>query len=445
MKVQSMRLLSRVALAAACAFSINAHANMGNLAMNYGLLPSDLGTAQALSMFNPQISALYYNPAYLAEDGRGELTAGLLHAESDLRVKSLGGSNPPTRDGDTLDSTPSQQVLLGLKTDLSDMTQYDRPFYFGVMLGVEKYGKEMMAFTSNTSNEGQFFRNGRQPLFLNLGGMLVLIHGMDVGVSTLITLHSKADLVATTDLAGNTQYEKMNVSAAPSIQPIVGMTLDWTKLFCGAGKCFANGWQTALSYREKSYAETGVSANTVIPGTIPSPGLTLALDTIDSYQPRVFSVATQYRTDRFRIGVTVEQQKWSQLGGLLRNDTVKDQANLEFDDIVVPRIGAEYRIKPNLLVTAGAAYEKSPLKNNTSLDVNYFDNDKIIVGLGGAIEFPHPPVLAYPLRLDFGYQYQKLQPRNFDLSASNAPSNPYETVEASGDVNVISGSFSVRF
>ena len=181
-----------------------------------------------------------------------------MHAEHELRAKSLGGSNQPVRKGDTLEDSPSQQVIIGMKTDLSDISQYDRPFYFGVMVGVEEYGKEMLAFSSNTSNEGQFFRGQRNPLFLNLGGMLVLTHGIDVGVSTLVTLHSKADLVARTDLAGNTEQEQMTVSAKPSIRPIVGMTLDWTKLFCGAGDCFANGWQTALSYREDSYAETEV-------------------------------------------------------------------------------------------------------------------------------------------------------------------------------------------
>lgn len=445
MSYVTVRQSCRLALASACLLASTAQANMGNIALNYGLLPTDVASAQALSLFNPQISALYYNPAYLAEDPRGELTTGILHADHELRANSKGGTNPPTRDGDVLEDSPSQQILLGMKTDLSDISQYDRPFYFGLMVGVEKYGKEMLAFTSETSNEGQYFRGEQNPLFLNLGGMMVLTHGIDVGVSTLVTLHSKADLVARTDLAGNTQYEQMSVSAKPSIRPIVGMTLDWTKLFCGAGDCFANGWQTALSYRESSYARTEVSANTVIPGTIPEPGLTLAINTIDAYQPRVFAFGTQYRTERWRVGVTIEQQKWSALGAELKDDTVKDQANLRFDDITVPRIGADFQVNEHLLLTAGVAKEKSPLRDGPSEDVNYFDNDKLVIGLGGALEFSKVPVLAYPLRLDFGYQYQRLEPRDFDLHSSSAPSNPYETVEAEGDVHVFSGSMTLKF
>jgi hypothetical protein len=59
------------------ALSSPVYAAMGNTASTYGLLPTDVGTAQALSMFNTQASALYYNPAYLTQDPRGELTVGL--------------------------------------------------------------------------------------------------------------------------------------------------------------------------------------------------------------------------------------------------------------------------------------------------------------------------------------------------------------------------------
>ena len=50
--------------------------SMGNIGTTYGVLPFDLATAQALSLFNSQTSATYYNPAYLASDTRGELTGG---------------------------------------------------------------------------------------------------------------------------------------------------------------------------------------------------------------------------------------------------------------------------------------------------------------------------------------------------------------------------------
>ena len=74
-----------VAAAVALTASVPALAGMGNTANTYGLFPVDVGTAQAMSMFNAQASALYYNPAYLTMDPRGELTAGLLHGEQELK------------------------------------------------------------------------------------------------------------------------------------------------------------------------------------------------------------------------------------------------------------------------------------------------------------------------------------------------------------------------
>ncbi|EKF73121.1 aromatic hydrocarbon degradation membrane protein [Alcanivorax hongdengensis A-11-3] len=451
-------MLIKHALPAALAVALGvagsaAQASMGNIGTTYGVLPSDVASAQALSLFNPQVSATYYNPAYLTRDDRGELTMGLMHAEHELRVSSQGGAAPPVRNGDVLQDSPSQHVLLGMKTDLTSLTQYDHPLYLGFMLGVEKYGEEMLAFQSATSQEGQYFEYGRQPLFLNLGGATQLWRGLDAGASARITLQSTASLKATTDLAGNTRYEQLDVSAKPSIRPILGLNMDWGESFCPDGDCWYSGLETALAFRGYSNTSTTVDANTTIPGVISSPGLTLAVTTLDSYQPNIYSAGVLYGKQRFRVGASVEMQQWSDLEDEFRRDTIKDQAvtsdvgTLKFKDIVIPRVGAEYRINNTFMVTGGVAYSESPLESNASLDVNYLDTDKWIVGLGLTARYKNPKILAYPVRFDFAYQYQKLQPRKFDLYASNSPvyPQPFETVEADGDVHVFSGSITLKF
>src|SRR5690606_7096028 len=146
-------------------------ANMGNAPSTYGVLPADIASAQALSIFNTQVSAVYYNPAALAGDARGELTGGIFHADHDLQAN-----------GSTIQNAPSQQLMIGMKTDLSSLSTLEHPLYFGLMAGVEKYGQEMMAFSSSTSDYGQYFNYGRQPLFLSLGVGTSLWRGIDVGV-----------------------------------------------------------------------------------------------------------------------------------------------------------------------------------------------------------------------------------------------------------------------
>lgn len=424
---------------------IVAHAGMGNIATTYGILPSDMASAQALSLFNDQVSATYYNPAYLARDARGELTGGMFHAEHELRVDSQGGSSPPQRDGDVLQDTPSQHVLIGMKTDLSDLTKSDHPLYFGFMAGVEKYGAEMMAFESETSKEGQFFSYGREPLFLNLGGGAKLWRGIDGGLAVRITLHSEAELVTETDLAGNTEYESLSVSAEPDIRGILGFNMDWNETFCPDGGCWFDGVETALSFRQRSATRTSVDANTVIPGTIPSPGLTLAIKTLDGYQPPIITAGVSWKNDRWRVGLTAEQQRWSDLEEKFENDTVKDQADWTFSDIVIPRLGAEYKLNDHFTLMSGLAFQESALDNERSLDVNYLDNDRWIAGLGVSAQFRDAWVLAHPVRLDLGYQYQRLEERDFELTSTDESPQHYETVTADGDVHVLSGSFTLKF
>ena len=431
-------------------------ASMGNIGTTYGVLPSDLASAQALSMFNSQVSATYYNPAYLAKDSRGELTSGLLHADHELRASSVGGGSAPLRDGDILQDSPSQQVLLGMKTDLTSLTKYDHPLYFGFMLGVEKYGEEMLAFNSQTSTSGQYFEYGRQPLFLNLGGGTQIWRGLDMGLSARITLHSEAELVATSTLAGETSYETLNVSAKPSIRPIFGLNMDWGESFCGEGdSCWFNGLETAFSFRGYSNTNTTVDSTITIPGTVLDPGINLAITTIDSYQPNIYAAGLAYGRERWRVGVTLEMQEWSSLEEELEGDTIKDQAvntggapyELRFKDIVVPRIGGEFNINDTYKLTGGVAFSESPLDSNASLEVNYLDADKMILGLGLTAEYKSVPVLAYPVRFDLAYQYQQLESREFDLYDRRSPSfpQPYETVEAEGDVHVFSGSITLKF
>ncbi|MDX1635407.1 MAG: outer membrane protein transport protein [Marinobacter sp.] len=429
-----------VAVMAATA-SGHALASMGNIGNTYGLLPTDVASAQSLSMFNNQVSATYYNPAYLATDSRGELSTGILHAEHELRAE---GSD---RTGKVLSDSPSQHVLIGMKTNLGSLTKANHPIYLGFMAGVEKFGKELLAFESETSQSGQFFQYGRQPLFLNIGGASTLWRGIDAGYSARVTLHSEASLATTTDLAGNTQYEQLSVDAKPSIRSIFSTNVDLGETLCGDNSCWASGLEIALSYRTDSNTKTTVDAKTVIPGLIPaSDPLVFSVATYDSYQPSAYAVGLHYSARNWRVAVSLEQQNWSDLEEEFDKDTIKDQAMAEFDDILIPRIGGEYRLNRYFFVTGGLAYQESPLKEGTTRDVNYFDNDKYIVGIGLAAQYDNPPILAYPVRFDFGYQRQMLQERDFTLD-STRPGNSSDgvVVKTDGDVDVISGSITLKF
>lgn len=432
--------------------SVPAMAGMGNTATNYGLLPTDVGSAQAMSLFNTQVSALYYNPAYLTRDPRGELTVGLLHGDQELRAVSQGnpngGSSGVVREGDVLTDTPSQQQIIAMKTDLTDMTKFDHPIYFAFIAGVEKFGEEMLAFNSETRREGQYFNYGRQPLFLNLGGGLEMANGITTGASAHISLRSEATLSASADLSGNTQYESLSANAKPVIRPVLSMNLEWDKMFCGKEDCgIWTGLETAIAFRGHTEARTAVESNITIPGTVLDPGIPILIDTLDSYQPDILSVGVLYHfSDNLRAAISVEQQNWEDLEDELDRDTIKDQANVDLKDIIIPRIGAEWTVNDHLMLTGGIAYQESPLESIQTPDVNYLDTDKWVIGVGSSLILHDVPILAFPVRLDFGYQFQMLEERDFELTSTEpGVTNPYEVVTAEGEVHVFTGSVTLKF
>ena len=115
--------------------------------------------------------------------------------------------------------------------------------------------------------------------------------------------------------------------------------------------------------------------------------------------------------------------------------------------MLIPRLGGEFRVNDMLTLTGGVAFQESPLEGKRRLDVNYLDADRTLIGLGATLELRDPPVLADPLALSFGYQYQMIDERDFELTSTDpmVPVNPYETVTTEGDVSVFSGSMTMKF
>jgi long-chain fatty acid transport protein len=419
--------------------AMHTHAGMGNIGTTYGVLPSDIASAQSLSMFNTQVSSSYYNPAYLVKDPRGELTVGIMHSEQELRASSIN------RNGDVVSNAPSQHVLIGMKSNLSSLTKTNHPIQLGFMAGVEKYGEEMLAFESKTSEEGQFLSYGREPLFLNIGVGTQVWRGIDVGLATRITLEASATLNAVSDLSGETKQEEISVNAKPVLKGIVSVNLNFGDTFCPEKTCFLSGFESALAYREKSSTKTNVESNITVDQVIPSPGLSIAVATIDSFQPQIIALGTQYKSKNWRVGVTLEHQKWSDLGNEFKNDSIKDQAGIsDALKLKLPRIGAEIRLNSNFFVTTGLSYEKSPLENTQSPEINYFDNDKYVVGLGVSALFEKTSILAYPVKFDLAYQYQMLQERDFSITPFGTEIAT-DVVKTDGDIHVLSGSITLKF
>ncbi|MFC6329099.1 OmpP1/FadL family transporter [Alloalcanivorax gelatiniphagus] len=424
------------------ALSSTAMAGMSNAPSTYGMFPSDVASAQAFSIFSSTANAVYYNPAALAQDSRGQLTGALLHGEADLGYKDAVGG--PARSGRISDE-PSQQLILGLKADASDMLTTGHPIYLALMLGSEEYGREMLGFSSETSDSGQYLTYGRNPLFLNVGVATPIWRGIDFGASINITLDNNAELDSELELSGETAREDLDVSAKTRYRPIVGFNVAMGETFCPDG-CWLDRLTAAVAYRAHSQTETSVDATPSVNGLIPG-GLPLRVaNVIEGYQPDIYSVGLRYDMGRTRLAFTGEFQQWSDLGDEFSRDTIKDQGMLEFKDTFVPRVGLEFDFTDALMLTTGVAFEESPLDSDVSPDVNYLDADKLVIGVGLSATFKNPPLLAWPLTVDLAYQHQQLDQRRFDIVTTNPASSGTPTsLKTDGDVNVFSGSVTLKF
>ena len=426
-------------------------AGAGDGATNYGLGPMNAGTALAFSPFASNSWSVYYNPAAMAGSPEGELSAIVQYGDQELRAKSLGGAAPLARENDVLSDTSSELLLIGFKSRIAGISSIDKPIYFGLNVGVDEYSSNLLPYQANTNQEGQFLRYESQPLYLAFGGAISnILRGVDVGASARLTLEAKANLETVSDLGGNTDSEKLSLEASPSLSPALGINIRSGEMFCGTSQCMPFGMdklELALFWRGESSYEVSVDANVVVPGVIPEPGLSLALSTIDTYQPEVLGAAFLLPVGQFELTAGIEQHKWSALGREFASDTVRDQANLAFDDITIPRIGVSYQWSESMKLFAGAALEDSPLKSTRSQDVNYLDTDKKVFGLGASYRIASAPVINMPLEVAFAYQYQMLDEADFELTSINAPTDPapYETVRADGEINVFSSSLSLKF
>ena len=433
-------------------------AAMGTVATNFGLLPQDVATAQSLSLFSNQPSAVYYNPAYLARDRKGQVSAAYLFTEQDIRAKGWGEPDMVVVD-DVIEDRSNYNVLLGFKTDLSTMLKSNRAMVLGLMLGAERSGERLLSLDASTRQTAQSFRYGQQSLFLSAGVGLNVVPGFDVGAAARITLAADAKLDTFAEVNGNTSLEQLGLTAKPSIQPILSGSINWGEMICPKKDCWLTGIETAAAWRHESKLKVSIDANAVVPNLIAEPGLPLLISAIDSYQPEVFTAGIHYNLYKARFGLTGEYQVWSALNDDLGKDTIRNQANLSFKDVFIPRIGMEYRLNKEFSFLAGVSYEESPLEGTESLDVNYVDNDRLVFGLGFSYLIEKALFLSQPVRVDFGYQYHLLRDRDFLLTTTRnaadgecngrttADGRPMrcEAVTADGNAHVLNASINLTF
>lgn len=427
-----------------------AYAGVGHNAMSHGLLSNDIASAQAFSLFAPLPSASYYNPASLVGGNKQEMHVGFSFNDPDITLQTVDGAAPLRRVGSQLDVSESESLLVGVQSSLNSIITIPQEVSFGLVASLEGYGATALSVNDSTSGSGQAMQYGEKPLFLSAAVGVEVMPGISVGLGSTVSLGADASMQIESTLDGVTRNEQLTVQAKTRVSPVAGLMVRGESLFCeSAGPdCFLGGLDFAFSYRGESKTETDVSANAVIPGVIPEPGLDLLLAAMDGYQPDVFALGLQYQwTPRIKTAFTLEQQSWSDLMSLLAPGEVnmtRDQANIQLQDTVVPRLALSYQIE-HWTFNVGYAQEESPLVPGLTPDVNLIDNDRDVYSAGVEFNFSKVPMLAWPATVQLVFQHHRLKDAQFDFSRidSDDAIENFETVQTGGEVNAIALSFSL--
>lgn len=471
-----LRKYSKLVLASTALFSATSHASTtANIGTLYGLTPQDVASVQANAMFSHSASSAFYNPAYLADGEHGELKLSYLYADPSLAVRNK--TTGITRNDQ---SNSNRTATIGMKFNMNNLMKQDRNLGFSLVMGLDNRARNLMNINDSISPEGQgqFADYGHKAVFLTTAIGVEIFEGVNFGLGSQLTINTDANVAFSlagplSELPeGNTSQEDVNISSQTDFAHIHSLSFDFGKMLCRTD-CWADGLEMAYSYREEAGFSINVNSAVGIEALdgvnnflealgqegIHLPNLLIAA--MDAYQPEIYTFGSKYSWDNgVSLAFALEKQNWSKLTNRLQNtgaqNTVKDQATIDFRDTTIPRIGLiiddlgpddGFWQYANISFTMGYAHEQSKLKDGPTPTVNLFDNDKDVYGMGLDITWSKTHFFKFPVSFSFAVQYHDLKDRDFVLSTLNNSGDVVlgDTVTAGGDVLIGSAALHVRF
>jgi long-chain fatty acid transport protein len=381
----------------------------------FGMSPRAIGMGNAYSAVADDFSAVYYNPAGLAQIRHHQLFLGYLYGQPRLKQYLPGENGRMSLLGDKKFDAP----LIGITVDLSKFIDLNRRINFGMFASIGENLKGAWRIHDWAPENPRFIRYGdtanRIHMFMGTG-IEVIKNKLFVGASLNMWQDiGIPELNVRTDLRGNIYAKDVDIDGNWELAPIGGLLfvpMDWLKL--------------SYTYRgemqQKNPQKINATAD-LIPGA--SPGIELPISQrlmfIDYYLPQNHTWGLALRPiDRLLVSFDLTWYKWSDFSIPSWHATPVRK----WKDTYVPRVGAEYELYKNFFVRMGYWHEESPVPDQQDIPSNYLDNDKNVLswGVGYALENLHIPFtqakLKYPLLLDAFVQYQMMENRNQEKDPS---------------------------
>ena len=383
----------------------------------YGFSASGIARGNAVTATVNDWSSVYYNMAGLGKTIKnsesnnrlnGQLGISYLYAKPSFDIDI----NREIKGDKNLDVG---RITFGLAADLKnyiDMPESVSSARFGIGIGISS-DLMLVKLTDIDHRTHNFFRYGREiemPAIFAGVGFGFKDDKFGVGIGTVICLRGEGPKI---------QAEHIQLAPEPD-KPMYNLPADVygePRPVIGLYYSPSNSLDFGFSFRGEQYLEldplkikAGIDVANV--------DLDLSLALFDYYTPNSYTFGVAYTPKKhsdFTFSFDIEFQQWSENKiSPAKEDywIAKGYDFIEFDDILIPKIGLSYKISNRTTFMAGYYMQPSCIDDDEYSGLfNYLDNDMHAFSWGLKRTFPPKWKLVKPFEINVAMQYQYLKDR----------------------------------
>jgi long-chain fatty acid transport protein len=443
-------LAALVCIVSVCACGLWAAEAEASIADILGVGSRGTAMGMAYSAVAEDYSAVFYNPAGLTQTDRVEVTVQITHAKARFTVRNRdelirfyqerfnlpADSTMVTRSLSTGDMPDARGVMLGLSGDLGYLTGA-KNLYLGLALYVP-FGKLVETPVVFRTDEIPYFVryvDNLQGMDMHVGLGYRIMERVSVGAGLHVFLNLEGETFIDTVLLDLKDIQNpKSISVLPGVnrQAIMAYAPTASVLFRPLDRL-----RVGITYRGENKAKIEYNQYITIGLRQPAPTGTaeeksinllvasLPFDYVFYFTPRSVTVGLAYQLgDRMLVSGDLAWYEYSHFVDGKGNDP-----HPRFDDILVPRLGIDYKVSDRTHLYAGYFYEPSPVPDQRTAN-DYLDMDRHVLSAGAGVTFDAPfPFWRKELEVQGFFQGQIMEPRGIQKSRDGDSYGPNYSIK----------------
>jgi hypothetical protein len=271
--------------------------------------------------------------------------------------------------------SPTAMLLLGVVTPVFKSHWLKPKLSFNIQSPIDKLAEVQTQDYYRPSYS--LYKSDTQRLGFSLGGSLEPLENFSVGLGGSLFFTTASNVVAKMPTSGNTSSLNTNIAIKPALALLVGVKY---KL---KNHHFGMHYSGAKDYRSTFDVETSIG---VLSSPVP---LNFTASNSLYYDPAMASVGYSFIGSALDIHLAVDYEMWSPFDGSIfkinyqtfTTQLSQTRPNSQFQDILVPRLGAVYKFDSKDIVAMGYAFRPSPTPE-LNKTINLVDSDRHIFSAG---------------------------------------------------------------